>query len=353
MSYSPNSSDRNGSAGAAAYQQSSAPAPKKTSFSEMLSILLHDKGSIAAIIMLFVPVLRIIGGFMLFKRILRIFHINGKNLFWLILIIFLLAGGALGEILGLIKKLSIPLTVVAAAGIFLFGYLKKSQTRFDEYLSYIGDKDAVSIDALTGALDISEAQLRKDVATMRSKKLLPKTAYVDLKYRLLVINEAGRPKEQSEAQPKPSNPVHESKAEQIRPEETQFDLVLKEIRHLNDEIKDESLSMKIDHIEHTTAGIFSMIRQHPDCVKDAQTFLEYYLPTTLKLLARYAELERQGDYAGENVRQSKMRIENVMDKVMEGFDIQLDRLYKSEAMDINTDVNALEKMMRMEGLGKK
>ncbi len=70
-------------------------------------------------------------------------------------------------------------------------------------------------------------------------------------------------------------------------------------------------------------------------------------------MSRYAELEKQNNHNSESIRNSMLNIEGAMDKVVEGFDTQLDKLYKSDAIDITNDINVLEKMMRMEGLNGK
>ena len=77
--------------------------------------------------------------------------------------------------------------------------------------------------------------------------------------------------------------------------------------------------------------------------------MEYYLPTTLKLLRQYARLERQPS-SGENIASSRARIESILDKLVAGFEKQLDMLFKSDAIDITSDIKVLEKMMEMDGL---
>ena len=74
------------------------------------------------------------------------------------------------------------------------------------------------------------------------------------------------------------------------------------------------------------------------------TFLNYYLPTTQKLLDSYAEFEAAGG-EGENLRQAKARIESTMDLIIKGFEHQLDELYKADAMDVDSDIRVMETML--------
>lgn len=65
--------------------------------------------------------------------------------------------------------------------------------------------------------------------------------------------------------------------------------------------------------------------------------MNYYLPTTQKLLDSYAEFEAAG-VEGENLRQAKGRIEAAMDSIVRGFTHQLDELYQADAMDVDSDL---------------
>ena len=73
------------------------------------------------------------------------------------------------------------------------------------------------------------------------------------------------------------------------------------------------------------------------------------LLTTLKILRAYGQLEAQ-EISGQNIAAAMGRIEGMMDKVVEGFEKQLDLLFQGDAMDITTDVEVLERMLAKDGL---
>ena len=77
--------------------------------------------------------------------------------------------------------------------------------------------------------------------------------------------------------------------------------------------------------------------------------MNYYLPTTLKLLESYAKIEHVG-VAGENMQKSKEDIEKILDMLVYGFVQQVDQLYASEYVDISSDIDVLETMMKKDGL---
>ena len=90
-----------------------------------------------------------------------------------------------------------------------------------------------------------------------------------------------------------------------------------------------------------SAPNFAQAKQNPDKLPQMRKFMDYYLPTALKLLKTYAELDAQG-VEGENIRESKQRIEQVMDTLVTAFEAQLDRLFEDDALDVSTDIDVME-----------
>ena len=125
--------------------------------------------------------------------------------------------------------------------------------------------------------------------------------------------------------------------------------ILAEIRAVNDAVANERVSAQIDQIGTITAKILDYQRSHPDSAPQLHSFLSYYLPTTLKILRAYGQLEAQ-EVSGENITAAMKRIEGMMDKVVEGFEKQLDLLFQGDAMDITADVAVLERMLAKDGL---
>jgi len=78
-------------------------------------------------------------------------------------------------------------------------------------------------------------------------------------------------------------------------------------------------------------------------------FVNYYLPTTLKLLESYSRIERVG-VAGQNMQEAKDNIEKILDMLTAGFQQQFDQLFQSESLDITSDIEVLEQMMKKDGL---
>ena len=120
---------------------------------------------------------------------------------------------------------------------------------------------------------------------------------------------------------------------------------LDEMRRLNDSIQDAAISAQIDRPEQVSGKIFQQVQKDPTQLPQIRKFMRYYLPTTLKLLENYASFEEAG-VSGENLSQAKAKIEKTMDGIVAGFEHQLDELYRTDAMDIDSDIRVMGTMLR-------
>lgn len=128
------------------------------------------------------------------------------------------------------------------------------------------------------------------------------------------------------------------------------DRALGEMRRLNDSIADEKISAQIDHLEEVTKKIIDQVVAQPKKLTQIRRFLDYYLPTTLKILNAYDRMDSTG-ISGSNIDATKQKVEGMMDTIVQAFDRQLDALFGEEALDISTDITVMEQMLAREGLG--
>lgn len=129
----------------------------------------------------------------------------------------------------------------------------------------------------------------------------------------------------------------------------QGDAYIKKIRECNDAIPGEEISAKIDHMEMIVDRIFDRVEQNPQCVKDIRKLMEYYLPTTIKLLEAYAEMDAQ-PIGGDNIQTAKKEIEATLDTLNTAFEKLLDSLFQEKAWDVSSDISVLNTMLAQEGL---
>ncbi len=225
-------------------------------------------------------------------------------------------------------------------GCLWVGLRKRNKVRrCRKYLAMLGSRTVISISALSSALGTSPAKVRDELSDMLDDGLFP-LGYLDYGNDRLVLSGEGL----SDPPPTQPEPPKEAPAK----EDPQA-AVLQEIRAINSQIDDPKLSQQIDRIGVITAKVFEYQRSHPQKSPQLHSFLSYYLPTTLKILRAYAQLEDQ-EVEGENISAAMERIENMMDKVVEGFEKQLDQLFQGDALDITADVEVLERMLAKDSL---
>ena len=245
-----------------------------------------------------------------------------------------------------ISELFFP-TGLAAGGIALMlggRGMKRRARRFAKYRTVVGARKAVSIAELASAADVRMAKAERDLELMVEKGLWGPQAYVDNGQDMLFLTaEAAR--EYHEMRNVRAKPAPESKVAPAPETESDNAFRISAIRRANDRIDDAVLSAKIDRLEQVTGRIFRFIEANPASADKANTFLNYYLPTTQKLLDSYADFEEAG-ISGENLDKAKERIEQTMDSIIAGFEHQLDELYRETAMDIDSDIRVMETMLR-------
>lgn len=127
------------------------------------------------------------------------------------------------------------------------------------------------------------------------------------------------------------------------------DRAVGEMKRLNDAIQDETISAQIDRLEADTEKIIAHVAEHPEKLPQIRKFMNYYLPTTLKLLNAYDRMDDAG-ISGENIDSTKAKVEKTMAILVTAFDRQLDALFGDEALDIATDIKVIETLLSREGL---
>ena len=155
--------------------------------------------------------------------------------------------------------------------------------------------------------------------------------------------------EKAQAEQKKAEEEPLSKDPQVAALQKERARAISEMRRLNDAILDEKISAQIDHLEEVTGKILDQVIQQPKKQPQIRRFLDYYLPTTLKLLNAYDRMDSVG-VSGSNIDATKVKVEKMLDTVCRAFDKQLDALFGEEALDISTDITVMENLLAQEGL---
>lgn len=125
--------------------------------------------------------------------------------------------------------------------------------------------------------------------------------------------------------------------------------LLYSIREENDRLPDPVISEQIDTIESISNQIFRIVIEQPEKADQIRRFMDYYLPTTLKMLSAYRRME-ENNADGEQARKTQEKIRQSLDTIITAFRKQLSQLFEEDALDIATDIDVMETMLKQDGL---
>jgi len=125
--------------------------------------------------------------------------------------------------------------------------------------------------------------------------------------------------------------------------------MLRSIRKVNEEIPDEKLSAQMDQLDDVANRIFRTVADQPGKAPQIRRFMDYYLPTTLKMLEGYRKMEER-HVSGAEADATRGQIRQAMNVVLKAFDKQLHALYQDDMLDISTDIDVMEAMLKQDGL---
>ena len=152
--------------------------------------------------------------------------------------------------------------------------------------------------------------------------------------------------ERPEPQPAPAQPEQGDTAETPLNLETirRFAQVLEQEQHL---MQDAQGREELETMQKTTTAICEWLEAHPESLPKARRFAEYYIPTTLKLLHTYNDVQGQ---QGENAETIRRDIAGILHTLNQAYSNLYDNLLSDVAMDVSSEIAALQGMLANDGL---
>lgn len=231
--------------------------------------------------------------------------------------------------------------------------------RFLAYKRVLGTRQACSIAELQQAVGKSADFVVRDLRKMISKGMFTQGHLNADATQLIVTNEAYQfclEAEHTQAeQARIQRLTQESSTGEVQLSAEEQALLAKgnayvaRIRAINQQIPDPEITRKISQIETVVQKIFEYASEHPEVIGDLQRLMDYYLPTTVKLLDAYADLDAQ-PIQGENITSAKREIEETLDTLSVAFERLLDSIFKDMTWDVSTDISVLHTVLAQEGL---
>ncbi len=226
------------------------------------------------------------------------------------------------------------------------GMLFKKRRDYQLYAPFLFGHVTTSLDAVAQALSRDYLRVCRDLQRLINAGCLS-SAYIDYSNRLFVFSRQWL----ASPPPPPTVVSEEEEAEEPSgdPDGTDSAVLLARIRELNETIRHPQLSNRIWQIEGLSRKIFQVVESQPEKQTQIRAFMQYYLPTTLRLLDTYAQLEAQQVH-GDNIDSAMRRVEAMADTLAEAFKKQLDLLFSGEALDVSAEIRVLEAMLTRDGL---
>ncbi len=288
----------------------------------------------------------------------------------------------------LAKGVVLPLVGASA---FLFGFIfmidrgcmKRNRIkRAERYVALCGGKSYIDIEELARQMGKSKKHILKDVKKMIKLGIFPE-GHLDAQESCLILDDATfreylkleKERKALEMEDKVARMQEKQKAKGAYVmQETQVGQdvqgtlgtegiddpelaalikegndCIRKLRKMNEDIEGEVVSVKLSSLENLLQEIFDRVKEHPEQMPQMQKFMNYYLPTTLKLVEAYGEFD-DVSVPGEDIASAKLEIEKTLDTINQAFAELLNKLFRSTVYDVTTDAQVLQTMLAKEGL---
>lgn len=260
--------------------------------------------------------------------------------------------------LGLLAMMCVAAGAIIALGIGRVTFAN----RFKTYRDIISTRTFCYLEEIARRTHAGTAAVRKNAKRMIKRGLFKQAALDDGEEFIIMSSQAYG--EYRAAREQESERERDLRAAQARAKEREAKLepptrdvlsrgeqFIAQIRKSNEEIDDAVISEKLDRIEHVVGSILERVAENPETAPQLDRMMDYYLPTTVKLLEAYRTLD-EAAVETTSVANSKREIASTLDMLHEAFEKLLDTLFRDVAWDVSTDISVLRTMLAQDGLTK-
>lgn len=236
--------------------------------------------------------------------------------------------------------------------------------RIKQYSTIWTGKQYVMIDDIESKVKWNRKRIMKDIHFLTQRDLIIGAKLDEGETCLLLTDEskqqyenameAKRYREQEEAEKKAleeemeNASLEQKEIYRIKKEGQEY---LKQLADIKMQISSSEVKMKIERMEVLAARIFVCASEHPESISQTDKLFKYYFPSVMKLLNAYKDMERQ-PIQGENIQKAQREIEESLDTINQALEKLFDEMFQNVAMDISSDIQVLEVMLRQDGLAE-
>ena len=255
--------------------------------------------------------------------------------------------------------------IIVTAFAFMLGKgitQKQRLSRMKRYIKLCDDNMYININDLANQTQKSIEYVRKDVKKMLKLGFFPEghldkeescLMLDDNTYReYLRVEQERKSLAAEEAEKKAATPTSEDNpTAELQSTISEGQNYISKLHYLNDIIEDEVFSEKLYRMEDLLKEIFRHLEDSPQQLPKMRKLMNYYLPTTIKLLQAYSEFDDVST-PNQDIVSAKSEIEKTIDMINEAFTELLNKLFQESAFDASADAQVLQTMLAKEGLTK-
>lgn len=262
--------------------------------------------------------------------------------------------------------ISLVLTISVPYALWKLGNrYKRVSNNYVRYLRELGDNTVISIRDLASGVAQSEEETTKDLLYMMRKNYFKQARIVeDGKIFILDIPTFKLYKEKLDQIPSYRKNLTDDveidgenlSVEDLNKERSQ-EIIAESITSLDklsekrDEIESPSFKESLGKLIDNSTDILKIIEKYPDKATGLGKFSTYYLPTSLKLATSYKEFEMVNSRDSRIVK-SMGEIEESIKTIAEAFDKMKIDLLDDRAMDVKTEIDTINLLLKQEGLAE-
>lgn len=232
----------------------------------------------------------------------------------------------------------------------------KFKSRFDVYEELLGYRSLEFVDDLAICSNQKVEMVVKDLQRATKQKLIPQGHFSNENRVFMISNEVyNRYMEKPAVYDRYFQKMIEER-KRVKSRTKRISQIMETgeqyVQKLNGYaslVKDKALSRKIGRMESIVSMIFHEIDVNPSQAQSLGVFLNYYLPTTEKLLEAYVTIDEKQTLV-KSTTQTRKEIETAINTIVSAFEGILEKLYEEQKMDITSDIAAIELSMKQEGL---
>lgn len=260
-------------------------------------------------------------------------------------------------ILGICAVITAGFGGMLARGISQNGRL----SRLKQYVGELKKRDRpyCGIEDLSRSLGKRAGFVKKDLRKILRLGMLPDAKMDEKEQWLILDGETYRQYElylQSQGQKETKEQQKQASPEEQKKPETEVEKAIRQgeeymavLDRLRNDLEGEAIREKLIRLDMVLESLFDTLRKHPEQLSDMEKFMEYYLPTTVKLVNTYQEFALV-EFPGDNIKEAKKEIERTLDTINGAFEKLLDDMYEDTAFDVITDASVLQSMLAREGM---